>query len=86
MTKKIPCIVFLAIFKDNATFFRRGSFITRQTCAYAKQKKKCVFPVTDRPQALAIDPNFFFGFVFLQLILLAEKCFQFQVYFCCNLY
>ena len=64
MTKKIPCIVFLARFKDNATFFRRGSFITRQTCAYAEQKKKCVFPVTDRPQALATDPNFFYVLFF----------------------
>ena len=40
-----------------------------------------MFPVTDRPQVLATDPNFFYGFVFLRLILLAEKAFSFKSIF-----
>ena len=44
-------------------------------------KKICVFPVTDRPCSI-----FIVVFGFLQLILLAEKCFQFQICFWCNLY
>ena len=49
------------------------------------KRKKCVFKVTDSPQVKVTDPDFFVPFWLLQLILLAEKCFQFQVYFCCNL-
>ena len=46
------------------------------------KNKICVFPVTERPQVLATDPNFFFyGFIFLQLILLAENAFSFKSIF-----
>ena len=61
MTKKIPCIVFLARFKDNATFFRRGSFITRQTCAYAEQKKNVCFRL---PTVLKLWPPTLIFFMF----------------------
>ena len=58
MTRNFHCIVFLEIFKDNATFFTvvvssHGKHVLKPN------KKKCVFPVTDRPQVLATDANFF---------------------------
>ena len=62
MTKKFPCIVFLAIFKDNATFF--AVVVSSHGKHVVMPKKKCVFPVTNRPQALATDPNFFFLVLF----------------------
>ena len=58
MTRNFYCIVFLEIFKDNATFFAvvvssHGKHVLMPN------KKECVFPVADRPQVLANDANFF---------------------------
>ena len=51
----------------------------------AKQKNMCVSGY--RPSlSLGHRPWFFYcRLCFLQLILLAEKCFQIRIYFCCNL-
>ena len=44
-------------------------------------------PFTKGKISSLTDPDIFIAvFGFLQLILLAEKCFQLQVYFCCNIY
>ena len=61
MTKKFPYIAFLAIFKDNATLF---AVVVSSHGKHVVMPKKCVFPVTNRPQVLATDPNFFFMVLF----------------------
>ena len=65
MTKKFPCIVFLAIFKDNATFF--AVVVSSHGKHVVMPKKKCVFPVTNCPQVLATDPIFFLWFCFFTI-------------------
>ena len=53
-------------------------------CDEAKQKNVCVSGY--QPSlSLGYQPQFFL-LPFFWLILLTEKCFQFQVYFCCNLW
>ena len=62
--KKIPCIVFLAIFKDNATFF--AVVVSSHGKHVVMPKKMCV-SVTNRPQVLATDTNFFLWFCFFTI-------------------
>ena len=59
MTRNFHCIVFLEIFEDNATFFAVVVSSHGKHVPVMPNKQKCVFPVTDRPQVLATDANFF---------------------------
>ena len=87
MTTNFPCIVFLAMFKDNATFFAVVVSSHGKHVLILNKKKMCVSgyrPSSSFGHQLYF---FFYGFVFFIINNFSRrKMLSVSSLFCCNLY